>query len=297
MRYNPVKTKKSTSVNMSTKLFNTQEIDSKVLKKDGADVLTENDMTNSLTDNDTENKIPSLKVVKLLLNTIGGANKDLSLFSDIQSLKKEKIEIHSKSDILLEDPDFNDLSVRKELIDNLNSYDLKHNTLIVYMNKLINQEVISDEDYIEFNELVENYVIEFDKVNKSIQLSNQSLMDTKSNNMLERANESIKEIASQIVYKIEVTCDNGPFYRLGEIDANLTAKVYKGTEDITSQFNDMQFVWSRKSNNELNDTNWNLNSKRGTTIHIGNEDYERGGSSFVCSLYDLTGRVLITSNL
>lgn len=335
MRYNPVNTKKKTSVNMSTNLVNKQSIDSKILKKDGKDVLTDGNIIKSLEEyrleTDNESKVPSLAVVKLLIKETGGggsggnggsggsggsgggnggsggnggggggvSNKNISLFSDMQTLKKEKTEIHSKTDVLLDEietPDFLTSPVRKELIEALSLYDNDYNELILFMNELIEKEEVTEEDYDKFDLLVEKYITSFDEVNKAIQLSTQTLMTIRSNNVLEKAEESIKEIASNIYYKIEVSCDKGPFHRYGEIDLDLIANVYKGKENITTEFNEVQFVWSRKSNNPTSDANWNLSVKRGNILHVSNSDYEKGGCSFVCSLYDLAGRVLITSS-
>lgn len=311
MRYNPVNTKKKTSINMSTSLVNEQLIDSKVLKKDGKDVLTDGNIVKSIEEYkleaNNEDKIPSLAVVKLLIKETGGgsgsggitSNKDISLFSDMQTLKKEKTEIHSKADVLLDEietPDFLTSPVRQELIEALNTYDSDYNELILFMNELMDKENVTEEDYDKFDLLVDKYITSFDKVNKAIQLSTQTLMTIRSNNVLEKAEESIKEIASNIYYKIEVSCDKGPFHRFGEIDLDLVATVYKGKENITKDFNDVQFVWSRKSNNSNADINWNLSAKKGNVLHVSNSDYEKGGCSFICSLYDLAGRILITSN-
>ena len=316
MRYSPVNTKKKTSVNMSTNLINEQSIDSKVLKKDGKDVLTDENIVKSIEEyrleTNNEDKIPSLAVVKLLIKEtgVGGggsgsgggsgvSNKNISLFSDMQTLKKEKTEIHSKSDVLLDEietPDFLTSPIRQELIEALNTYDSDYNELILFMNELMEKENVTEEDYEKFDLLVDKYITSFDQVNKAVQLSTQTLMTIRSNNVLEKAEESIKEIASNIYYKIEVSCDKGPFHRFGEIDLDLVATVYKGKENITSDFNDVQFVWSRKSNNSNADINWNLSSKKGNVLHVSNSDYEKGGCSFICSLYDLAGRILITSS-
>lgn len=323
MRYSPVNTKKKTSVNMSTNLINEQSIDSKVLKKDGKDVLTDGNIVKSIEEyrleTNNEDKIPSLAVVKLLIKETGGgswgsgsggggngsggvggvSNKNISLFSDMQTLKKEKAEIHSKADVLLDEietPDFLISPVRQELIEALNTYDSDYNELILFMNELMDKENVTEEDYEKFDLLVDKYITSFDQVNKAIQLSTQTLMTIRSNNVLEKAEESIKEIASNIYYKIEVSCDKGPFHRFGEIDLDLVATVYKGKENITSDFNDVQFVWSRKSNNSNADINWNLSAKKGNVLHVSNSDYEKGGCSFICSLYDLAGRILITSS-
>ncbi len=159
MRYSPVNTKKKTSVNMSTNLINEQSIDSKVLKKDGKDVLTDENIVKSIEEyrleTNNEDKIPSLAVVKLLIKEtgVGGggsgsgggsgvSNKNISLFSDMQTLKKEKTEIHSKADVLLDEietPDFLTSPVRQELIEALNTYDSDYNELILFMNELMDK--------------------------------------------------------------------------------------------------------------------------------------------------------------
>lgn len=302
MRYKPINARQRNDAQMSAKFYNQGEIDSKDLKKGGKDVLTEANFTNNPKESDLT-KVPSLMVVKELLKDFKpedeGLSKNISLMSDMQNLKREKTELHAKTETLLDPiitPEILYHEVRQLLIRDLGDYNLKFDNLIVYMTKLLDMNEITDDDYDKFDNLVAEYTAYLSNLSKTIQLATQTVMTVKSNDVLDKANENMNQIASQITYKLEIESTNGPFYRKGFIDTDLSAKIYKGKDEITEQFKDIQFRWSRKSKNSNSDEFWNMSAKKTKNLHISNSDYEVGGCKFICTLYDEQGKAIISSD-
>lgn len=76
----------------------------------------------------------------------------------------------------------------------------------------------------------------------------------------------------QDVYKTEVLSSNGERFYKNMIDSVITARVKKGTEDITDSIPDAYFLWRRVSNDPSGDTVWNNNHAGMKQITITNED-------------------------
>jgi hypothetical protein len=65
-------------------------------------------------------------------------------------------------------------------------------------------------------------------------------------------------VDSNLSYDIKVYSSNGSMFKNGIINTTLTAKVYKGKDEITSTVPAASFSWSRVSNDPLTDSTWNL---------------------------------------
>lgn len=81
-----------------------------------------------------------------------------------------------------------------------------------------------------------------------------------------------EEIDENISYDVLIESSNGVAFKNGDIETTLTAIVRKGNEDITDQFTDTQFSWTRVSKNPEEDLAWNEAHKHTKTVTITNED-------------------------
>lgn len=76
----------------------------------------------------------------------------------------------------------------------------------------------------------------------------------------------------QDVYVTEVLSSNGERFYKNTVNSILTARVKKGTEDITDSIPEAYFLWRRVSNDSLGDVVWNNNHAGMKQITITNED-------------------------
>ncbi|AMO26011.1 hypothetical protein Blue_188 [Bacillus phage Deep Blue] len=74
---------------------------------------------------------------------------------------------------------------------------------------------------------------------------------------LEKAQKDIEDAVSNLPYKIEVHSTNGLIFKNGNIDSIIYARVYKGTEEVTDTIKTEEFVWTRISEDEPSDLEWN----------------------------------------
>ena len=81
-----------------------------------------------------------------------------------------------------------------------------------------------------------------------------------------------QEINENISYDVLIESSNGNVFKNGDIETTLTAIVRKGNEDITDQFTDTQFSWTRVSKDPEGDAAWNEAHKHTKTIAITNKD-------------------------
>lgn len=81
-----------------------------------------------------------------------------------------------------------------------------------------------------------------------------------------------EEIDANISYDVSIESSNGVIFKNGLIDSVLTAKVRKGNEDITEQFTDTQFSWTRVSKDPEGDAIFNETHKHMKSIKITKND-------------------------
>ena len=81
-----------------------------------------------------------------------------------------------------------------------------------------------------------------------------------------------QEIDESIAYDVLIESSNGNVFKNGDIETTLTAIVRKGNEDITDQFTDTQFSWTRVSKDPEGDVAWNEAHKHTKTVAITNKD-------------------------
>lgn len=80
------------------------------------------------------------------------------------------------------------------------------------------------------------------------------------------------EIDENISYDVSIDSSNGLVFKNGDINSTLSVKVRKGNEDITDQFTDTQFSWTRVSKDPNGDKVWNNAHKNTKMVVITNED-------------------------
>ncbi|MED4234399.1 phage tail spike protein [Priestia megaterium] len=100
----------------------------------------------------------------------------------------------------------------------------------------------------------------------------------------EGAQEKVDKIKNDIVYKVEVISSNGMAFKNGLIDTELTARVYRGKENITDTLPVEAFIWTKKDRAGNVDYVWtNAHKNVGSKISVSTSDvYQR--ATFYCDL-------------
>ena len=68
----------------------------------------------------------------------------------------------------------------------------------------------------------------------------------------------IKDVSSNVNYRVEITSTNGNLFKNDIIETTLVARVYFGSEDITDSLPQNSFRWKRVSDDSDSDNAWNL---------------------------------------
>ena len=93
-------------------------------------------------------------------------------------------------------------------------------------------------------------------------------------------------VDERLNYEIFIYSSNGDIFKNDIIDTTLTAYVRRGNYDISNQFADNQFIWTRKSDDTESDIAWNRQYMGGCrSVHITNDDVT-GRATFTCELID-----------
>lgn len=95
----------------------------------------------------------------------------------------------------------------------------------------------------------------------------------------------VDSLEKNVPYTLNIHSSNGTVFKHGLIDTYLSPNLYLGQNDVTSNFSDLNFVWTRQSSDSDGDNYWNQAHKTGTkNLHITNDDVFIG-ASFTCSFY------------
>lgn len=105
--------------------------------------------------------------------------------------------------------------------------------------------------------------------------------------------ESIKGIENQIEgiqtsvpYTLNIFSTNGTVFKHGLIDTYLVPYLYLGQNDVTNDYPESNFIWTRQSSDTDGDKYWNNAHSTGTkNLHITNNDVFIG-ASFTCSFFN-----------
>ena len=69
-----------------------------------------------------------------------------------------------------------------------------------------------------------------------------------------------------------VSSTQGTTFKNGAISSTLSARVYRGSSDITDRIHESEFRWLRISSNPNEDSYWNNPPKTGKSIEITDKD-------------------------
>ena len=110
------------------------------------------------------------------------------------------------------------------------------------------------------------------KLNENgIQKTN-SILENFADSTIKNFREMQEQMDGNINYTVSIDSSNGLVFKNGDIESVLTVKVRKGNEDITDQFTDTQFCWTRVSKDSQGDILWNATHKYTKTVTITEKD-------------------------
>lgn len=93
------------------------------------------------------------------------------------------------------------------------------------------------------------------------------------------------EMEDRIPYQVEIVSSNGLIFKNGTINTQLTAKVYRGKDDITDKLLANQFKWHRYDATGTEDTVWSSQHNGMKTIAVSGEDV-LGKATFSCDILE-----------
>lgn len=95
------------------------------------------------------------------------------------------------------------------------------------------------------------------------------------------------KIEENLPFRLELLSSGGTMFTNGQIDSHLNVTLYRGNEDVTSQYPDSCFIWTRTSGNEELDAYWNSQHLTGTkSLHITREDLYKKAQFRCCFWQD-----------
>lgn len=113
-----------------------------------------------------------------------------------------------------------------------------------------------------------------------------SLKEKASQLALDATKEELGVVKNSVVYKLEILSSNGLVFKSGQINTELEARVYHGSEDKTDEFNASRFIWQRISNDLMGDVEWNRSHSGGTKKIIITPEDVKVRATFNCKLLD-----------
>lgn len=103
-----------------------------------------------------------------------------------------------------------------------------------------------------------------------------------------------QKIDDSIPYTIQISSSNGRFLNYGIVETIAYVHLYRGGEDVTADFDDSHFIWTRESADTSGDNYWNEQHATGSkTLRITRNDV-LNGASFGCS-FVVDGEILATN--
>lgn len=107
---------------------------------------------------------------------------------------------------------------------------------------------------------------------------------------VEEVSDRVEVIEDQKMYRLVITSSNGNIFKNNEIHTTLSAMVFSWDENITDTLDPNQFIWTRVSDDEEADEEWNTAHFGGTkSIEITTADVNVR-ATFFCDLIDTTTR-------
>jgi len=107
---------------------------------------------------------------------------------------------------------------------------------------------------------------------------------------VEEVSDRVEVIEDQKMYRLVITSSNGNIFKNNEIHTTLSAMVFSWDVNITDTLDPNQFIWTRVSDDEEADEEWNAAHFGGTkSIEITTADVNVR-ATFFCDLIDTTTR-------
>lgn len=107
---------------------------------------------------------------------------------------------------------------------------------------------------------------------------------------VEEVSDRVEVIEDQKMYRLVITSSNGNIFKNNQIHTTLSAMVFSWDENITDTLDPNQFIWTRVSDDEEADEEWNAAHFGGTkSIEITTADVNVR-ATFFCDLIDTTTR-------
>lgn len=95
---------------------------------------------------------------------------------------------------------------------------------------------------------------------------------------------SRENLKGEDAYRVEILSSQGNYFRVGQVNTILSARVYKGSEDITDSLDPNQCRWTRVSEDPAGDEIWNQSNYGGTKqLVLTPEDVTRK-ATFTCTI-------------
>lgn len=92
-----------------------------------------------------------------------------------------------------------------------------------------------------------------------------------------------EEIMEGIGYQVQIVSSHGNFFKNGAIDTTLQVVLWLGKDDVTDNYNDACFQWTRTSADHEADKAWNARNATGKkSISVTNADV-KGRATFFCT--------------
>ena len=125
------------------------------------------------------------------------------------------------------------------------------------------------------------------KVNSSQIVINGQGLDMKFTSIEQTVHNLDDKIESNLPFRLELFSSGGNVFTNGKIDSYLTVTLYRGNEEVTSQYPDSCFIWTRHSGDAELDAYWNSQHLNGTkALHITNEDLYKKAQFRCCFWLD-----------
>ncbi|MBQ4091904.1 MAG: hypothetical protein IJC82_01145 [Firmicutes bacterium] len=105
-----------------------------------------------------------------------------------------------------------------------------------------------------------------------------------------------EEIMEGIGYQVQIVSSHGNFFKNGKIDTTLQVVLWLGKDDVTGNYNDACFQWTRTSDDAEADKVWNMVNATGKkSIHLTRADV-KGRATFFCTFTEPVTGVSLTSH-
>jgi hypothetical protein len=116
------------------------------------------------------------------------------------------------------------------------------------------------------------------------QIEIDSLIEKQAKVLNDEANSRIDEVENDVVWKVELISSNGLTFKNNIINTTITAKVYRGKDNITNTLPTTSFIWNKVNSDGTVDTVWNNEHVGvGNTITIDGSDIDKR-ATFSCDI-------------